>query len=214
MSRGPRVLIADTQPTVRTSVRRLLEGEGFEVCGEFADAGDAVEAALRERPDLCLIDVLIPGDGIRATRRIATELPKTPVVILTASEKRDHLIDAIRAGAAGYLLKHMNPERLPSMLRGALRGEAAIAPVLVTRLVREFQTQWRRRVIAVGRRHVDLTARESEVMELMCEGLRNGEIAERLFISPVTVRRHISRVLSKLAVKDREQAVAVLRGQI
>jgi DNA-binding NarL/FixJ family response regulator len=211
---APRVVIADEQPTMRAAARRILERDGFTVCGEAADTDGAVEAALRERPDLCLIGIPIPGNGIRATARIATALPDTAVVILAASESRDHFLDAIRAGAVGYLLKGMNEERLPTVLRRVLAGEGAIPRTLVAPLVREFQIQSRRRMVASENGRVHLTARETEVLELMCEGLSTGEIAERLFVSPVTVRRHISETVSKLGVDDRQGAVALVDGQI
>ena len=212
MSPAPRVVIADEHPTMRASTRRLLERDGFTVCGEASDADAAVAAALRESPDLCLIGMPIPGGGMWATSRIATALPQTAVVILTASES--HLVEAIRSGAIGYLLKDMNEEQLAGALRGVLAGEAAIPLTLVTRLVREFQAQGRRRVIASENGSVDLTARETEVMELMCEGRSTGEIAERLLVSPVTVRRHISEIVGKLGVDDREEAVALVGGQL
>ncbi len=199
---------------MRTSVRRLLERDGFEVCGEASDAEAAVEAAIRERPDICLIGVVMPGGGILATRRITKAVPDTAVVILTASESRDHLVGSIRAGAVGYLLKSADQGELPSILRGVLAGEAAIPRKLVARLVRELQTQGRRRVIAGAKGGADLTPREWEVMELMCEGLGTAEIAERLFIAPVTVRRHISAILTKLGVKDRGEAVALVDEQV
>jgi DNA-binding NarL/FixJ family response regulator len=214
VSRTPRVVIADEQPTIRAAVRRLLERDGFEVCGEADDAEAAVEAAIREHPDICLIGVVMPGSGIRATRRIATALPETAVVILTASESRDDLVGAIKAGAVGYLLKSANQEELPSVLRGVLAGEAAIPRTLVARLVSELQTQGRRRGIVGAKGGANLTPREWEVMELMCEGLGTAEIAERLFVSPVTVRRHISAIRRKLGVKARAEAVALVEGQI
>jgi DNA-binding NarL/FixJ family response regulator len=213
VSRAPRVVIADEQPTIRAAVRRLLERDGFEVCGEADDAEAAVEAALRERPDICLIGAVMPGSGIRATSRIATALPETAVVILTASESRDDLVGAIRAGAVGYLMKSANQEELPSVLRGVLAGEAAIPRTLVASLVGELQTQGRRRAIVGERGRADLTPREWEVMELLCEGLDTAEIAERLSVSPVTVRRHVSGILRKLGVKDRDEAVALAEGQ-
>jgi DNA-binding NarL/FixJ family response regulator len=214
VTRVPRVLIADKQPTIRAGVRRLLEQDGFEVCGEASDAEAAVEGALRERPDICLIGVVMPGSGIRATRRIATELPETAVVILTGSERHDHLVGAIRAGAVGYLLKSADQEELPSILRGVLAGEAAIPRKLVARLVRELQTHGRRRAIAGEKGGADLTPREWDVLGLMCEGLDTGESAERLVISPVTVRRHVSKILRKLGVEDRDAAVALVEGQV
>jgi DNA-binding NarL/FixJ family response regulator len=213
MSRAPRAVIADDQPIMRASARRLLEQDGFTVCGEASDADGAVEAAFREAPDICLLGVPIPGDVILATSQIATSLPQTAVVLLTASESRADLVDAIRAGAVGYLLKGMSEERLTSALRSVLAGEAAIPRGLVACLVRELQTQGRRRTIAGEHGHADLTARETEVMELMCEGRSTGEIAERLVLSPVTVRRHISEIVGKLGVDDREEAVALVGRQ-
>src|SRR5262245_13090862 len=214
MTPAPRVVIADEQPTMRASTRRLLEHDGFAVCGEAIDADGAVEVAFWERPDLCLIGVPIPGDVNWATSRIATALPGTAVVLLTDSESRADLVKAIRAGAVGYLLKDMNEGRLAAALRGVLAGEAAIPRALVACLVREFQTQSRRRTIARERGNVELTARETDVMELMCDGLSTGAIAEDLHVSPVTVRRHISEILGKLGVADREAAVALVAGQI
>jgi DNA-binding NarL/FixJ family response regulator len=199
---------------MRASVRRLLERDGFEVCGEASDAEAALEAAIRERPDICLIGVVMPGSGIRATRRIATALPETAVVILTASERRDHLVGAIKAGAVGYLLKSANQNELPNVLRAVLAGEASIPRKMVVSLVQELQTHGRRRAIVGEKGRADLTVREWEVMELMCEGLDTAEIAERLVVSPVTVRRHVSGILRKLGVKDRAEAVALVEGQI
>jgi DNA-binding NarL/FixJ family response regulator len=214
VSRAPRLLIADKHPTMRAGVKRLLEQDGFDICAEASDAEAAVEAALRERPDICLIGVVMPGSGIRATRRIATELPETAIVILTASERHDHLVGAIRAGAVGYLIKTADQEELPSVLRSVLAGEAAIPRKLVARLVRELQTQGRRRVIAGDKGGADLTPREWDVLGLMCEGLDTSEIAKRLVISPVTVRRHISTILKKLGAEDRDAAVALVEGQV
>jgi DNA-binding NarL/FixJ family response regulator len=199
---------------MRASVRRLLERDGFEVCGEASDAEAAVQEALRERPDICLIGALGPRSGRRATKQIASALPETAIVILTASESRDDLVDAIKAGAVGYLLKSEKQEELPSILRSVLAGEAAIPRKLVAPLVRELQTQGRRRAIVGEKGSTSLTAREWEVIELMCEGLDTAEIAERLAVSPVTVRRHVSGVLRKLGVKDRDEAVAVVEGQV
>jgi DNA-binding NarL/FixJ family response regulator len=121
-----RVLIADHHPATRAGVRAVLEDDGFEVCAEAADAGAAVKAALRERPDLCLVDVQVPGNGIAATQAIVSSLPDTAVVMLSASHNDDDLFDAIRAGAVGYLPKGTRPERLPHALRGVLAGEAAL----------------------------------------------------------------------------------------
>src|SRR6266508_3211892 len=153
MSTKPRVVIADEQPTMRVSATRLLERDGFTVCGEAADADAAIAVAFRESPDLCLIGMPIRGGGMQATAQIATALPQTSVVILTASESRADLLEAIRAGAVGYLLTGMNEERLARALRGVLAGEAAIPRTLVARLVLELQAQGRGQM-KIGRAHV------------------------------------------------------------
>ena len=204
-SSGPRVLIADEASSMRASAGRLLERKGFTVCGDADDAHGAIEAALREQPDLCLIGVPIAGGGIRATAQIKSALPETAVVLLTASEGTLNLADAIRAGAVGCLPKSMNGERLASVLNAMLAGEFAIPGALVAPVVHELQTHGRR--IAGGDGCGDLTARETEVMELMCERLSTQEIAERLFVSPVTVRRHISETVRKLGAEDRANVV-------
>ena len=210
---NPRVVLADEHPTLRASVRGLLERDGFDVCGEAGSAEAAVERALEERPDVCLLEVLLPGGGIWATARIAEKLPHTAIVMLTASRDREHLFDAVRAGAAGYLLKDMNPTRIPHALRGVLEGEAAIPRALVATLVTEFQSQGRRRMLVGRRGRADLTRREWEVLELMRAGLSTREMAGRLFLAPVTVRRHVSSLLDKLGVEDRAAAVALLENE-
>jgi DNA-binding NarL/FixJ family response regulator len=209
-----RVVIADGQPTMRAAVRRLLERDGFTVCGEASDAEGAVAEAVRKAPDLCLIGMPIQGGIMSATEQIAAALPQTSIVILTASESRVDLLDAIRAGAVGYLLTGMNDERFASALRGVIAGEAGIPRALVTYLVSELQAQDRGRMIESENGPVDLTIRETQVMRLMCESLSTAEIAERLLVAPVTVRRHISDVVGKLGVDDRETAVALVAGQI
>ena len=206
-----RVLIADDHPPTRAGVKEALERDGFVVCAQAPDAGSAIEAAKRERPDVCLLDINMPGDGVYAAEVIAHEVPDTAVVMLTVSRSDDDLFNALRAGASGYLLKDIDPVRLPLALRGVLEGEAALPRRLVTLLIEEFRERKRRRRIPlVGRRSVELTDRESEVLELMRQGLTTLEIGDRLFISPVTVRTHVSSILRKLHVPTREAAVALL----
>ena len=206
-----RVVIADDHPPTRAGVRAALERGGFVVCAEAADGATAVEAARRERPDVCLLDIHMPGDGIRAAETIAHELPETAVVMLTVSRSDSDLFDALRVGACGYLLKDIDPARLPLALHGVLQGEAALPRRLVSLLIEEFRERRRRRRIPIGgRRSVELTDREWEVLELMSEGLSTEEIAARLFISPVTVRTHVSAILRKLHVPTREAAIALL----
>jgi DNA-binding NarL/FixJ family response regulator len=206
-----RVLIADDHPPTRAGVRVALERDGFVVCAEAADAMEAIDAALRERPDVCLLDIHMPGDGIHAAETIARAVPEAAVVMLTVSRLDADLFDALRVGASGYLLKDIDPMRLPLALRGVLSGEAALPRRLVTLLIEEFRERRRhRRIPLLGRRSVDLTDREWEVLELMRQGLSTEEIGARLFISPVTVRTHVASILRKLHVPTREAAVALL----
>ena len=205
------VLIADDHPPTRAGVRAALERDGFVVCAEVADAQAAIEAARRERPAVCLLDIHMPGEGIRAAEVIGNELPDTAVVMLTVSRSDADLFDALRAGASGYLLKDIDPARLPLALRGVLDGEAALPRRLVSLLIEEFRERRRRRRIPLrGRRSVELTDREWEVLELMRLGLSTEQIGERLFITPVTVRTHVSAILKKLHVANRDEAVQLL----
>ena len=188
-----------------------LERAGFEVVAQAADADGAVEAAEREHPDVCLLDIHMPGNGISAAARITHLDDDIAVVMLTVSRDDNDLFDALRAGAMGYLLKDTDPERLPNALQGVLQGEAALPRALVARVVDEFRDRGRRRRLPlVKQKGVELTSREWEVLELMREDLTTAEIAERLFVTPVTVRSHIAAVLKKLRVPDRKAALKLL----
>jgi DNA-binding NarL/FixJ family response regulator len=209
-----RVVLADDHAPTRAGVRLALEGSGFQVCAEAPDAAGAIEAALRERPDVCLLDVHMPGDGIAAAVEIGQRLPEAAVVMLTVASDDETLFAALRAGARGYLLKDTSPERLPLALRGVLAGEAALPRTLVARVVEEFTRRERRRVLRLGGpQGVRLTDREWEVVDLLREELTTAQIADRLAISPVTVRRHVSAVLAKLKVPDRQGALRLLRDE-
>lgn len=210
MNAAIRVVVADDHKPMRAGVRGALEGHGFEVVGEAQDSRGAVEAVMRERPDAILLEVDLPGGGIRAAAEISDGAPNTAVIMLTSSSRDEDLLDSLRAGALGYLLKDTNPDRLPYAVRGVLAGEAAIPRRLVARLVEEFRGRATRR-LHIGRHGaVELTAREWQVLELLRGGLDTAEIARRLDVSPVTVRRHISALLHKLRVPDRESAVRLL----
>jgi DNA-binding NarL/FixJ family response regulator len=204
------VLVAD-EPMTRASLRRLLEDSGFDVRAEACDAETAMEVTIRERPRLCLVDLFISGGGIRLVRQVSQRLPETAVVVLTASEDRDDMIDAIRAGASGYLVKSMDPDRIGHVLRCALAGEAAIPRLLVAELVRDLQTLERHHLVAGRRGRAALTGREWEVLQLLCDGLSGRTIAERLKLSPVTIRRHSAEAVRKLGVRDRQEAIALLQ---
>jgi DNA-binding NarL/FixJ family response regulator len=207
MSGHVRVLIADDHAPTRAGVRMALERGGCEVCAEAASAADAVRAAVAERPDICLVDLGMPGNGLRAVSGIVSNLPGTPVLVLTVSRSADDLFDALRAGAAGYLLKDMDPEDLVAAVRGALAGEAALPGFLAARLIDEFRHRGRGTTLTLDHnRRVELTPREWDVLELFGDGLSTAEIARRLDLSQVTVRRHMSALLHKLEVSSREEA--------
>jgi DNA-binding NarL/FixJ family response regulator len=201
------VLLADDHPAARAGVRAALVSAGFDVCTDVPDAQSAVDAAVALRPDVALLDVHMPGSGIWAAREIAARLPDTAIVMLTISRDDEDLFDALRAGASGYLLKDMDAARLGSALEGVLAGEAAIPRSLTARLIEEFRGRGTRRLPFAGERGPELTPREWEVLDLMRDGLSTSEIAERLFVSQVTVRRHVSGILRKLRVSSREEAL-------
>jgi DNA-binding NarL/FixJ family response regulator len=205
------VVIADDHVPTRRGVRAALEDAGVEVRADVGSGPAAVAAALEHQPDICVLDVNMPGGGIAAAAEIAEALPNTQIVMLTVSRDDADLFDALRAGASGYLLKDTDPERLPFALRGVLSGEAALPRELVARVIEEFRGRGRRRRLPVLRRlDVDLTDREWDVLELLRDELPTREIARRLQISEVTVRRHVGTVLKKLQVSDRAAAVRLL----
>ena len=206
----PKVVIADDEPRLRAKIRSALEPGGFDVCGEGASAAEAVELATRHGPEIALLDIHMPGNGIHAAAEISRLLPQTSIVMLTFSDEDQDLFDSLRAGASGYLLKGTDPERLPAALRGVLSGEAAIPRTLVARILGEFQAPARRRLQRKSANAAKLSAREWEVMELLSEGLSTDQVAQRLFVSATTVRVHVSSVLRKLRVKDRKSAFDAL----
>ena len=209
--RGPTIVLAEDEPLTRTALRRLLERADFDVKGEAADAETAIEMCVRERPQLCLVDLYLSGGGIRIVREVTRRVPEALVVVLTASADRDDMVDAIRAGASGYLVKGMDPDRIGHALRGVLAGEAAIPRFLVAELVRDLQTLGRQRAFAGRNGRAELTSREWEIIGLMCDGLSGPSIAKRLYLSPVTVRRHSAEVVRKLGVRDRDEAIALVQ---
>jgi DNA-binding NarL/FixJ family response regulator len=209
-----RVLIADDHAPTRDDVRRVLEGdERFEVCAEAADAPAAVQAALRERPDICLLDLRMPGGGLPTLWEITARLPQARIVVLTVSDDDEDLFAALRAGVDGYLLKTMNLNRLPSALCDVCSGEAAMPRTLMARVLRRFrrlEPRWRRPV-GTGPLLERLTSREWEVLELLAEGRSTAEIAERLVLSTSAVRVHIASIVRKLGVPGRAAAVELFR---
>jgi DNA-binding NarL/FixJ family response regulator len=199
-----RVVVADDQQIVREGFAALLETQDdITVVGRAADGEEAVRVCGERRPDVVLMDVRMPGvDGIEATRRLAG----TRVIILTTFDLDDYVYDALSAGASGFLLKDAGAERLFEAVRVVADGEALLAPAVTRRLIAEFARQ-RPRVRPAPERLSELTPRETEVLRLVAEGLSNTEIAERLVLSDETVKTHVSRVLFKLGLRDRTQAV-------
>lgn len=205
-----RLLVVDDQQMVRAGISALLSTQpDFTVVGEASDGAEAVQACTRLRPDVVLMDVRMPGmDGIEATRAISADAgeggPK--VVVLTTFDLDQYVYAALAAGASGFLLKETPAERLFDAVRVVAAGQALLAPSVTVRLIAEFARLQPRPPAKAGAMSA-LTPRETEVLRLVAEGLSNGEIAARLVVSDETVKSHVSRVLTKLGLRDRTQAV-------
>jgi DNA-binding NarL/FixJ family response regulator len=222
-----RVLLADDQKLIRAGFRVLLEAaEDVEVVGEAVNGEQALTLARAERPDVIMMDIRMPEvDGLEATRRIAadTDLAGVKVVILTTFETDDYVYQALRAGASGFLVKDAEPEDLIRAVRVAARGEALLSPSVTRRLIATFANRARatgpgtadggqRGAPRTPRPGYDLsriTEREREVLSLVAEGLSNDEIATRLYLSPLTTKTHVSRIMTKLDARDRAQLVII-----
>jgi DNA-binding NarL/FixJ family response regulator len=204
-----RVLIADDQALMRGGFRMILEAEpDVEVVGEAIDGADAVRGFERWRPDVVVMDVRMPSmDGIEATRRITGLDEAAKVLMLTTFDLDEYVYDALRAGASGFLLKDRPPEELVHAVRIVAAGDALLAPAVTRRLIEEFAR--RPATPAPPRGLEELTAREREVLVLMARGLSNAEIAAQLFVAETTVKTHVGRVLHKLRLRDRAQAVVI-----
>jgi DNA-binding NarL/FixJ family response regulator len=202
-----RVVVADDQEMVRSGFAALLDAQpDIVVVGTAADGDQAVRVCAEHEPDVVLMDVRMPGvDGIEATRRLAGG-PR--VIILTTFDLDDYVYDALGAGASGFLLKDAGAERLFDAVRVVAAGDALLAPGVTRRLIAEF-ARLRPRLPPRPELLAELTPRENEVLRLIAEGLSNHEIAARLVVSDETVKTHVSRVLGKLGLRDRAQAVVV-----
>jgi DNA-binding NarL/FixJ family response regulator len=204
------VAIADDQPLVRAGLRMIIDSaEGLRVVAEASDGREAIEAVRRARPDIMLMDIRMPAlDGIEATRLITSGADSpTRVVILTTFDLDEYVYGALRAGASGFLLKDVSPEQLVDAIRTVAGGDSLLAPSVTTRLIA---------TVVQGQGHVavppaidELTPRELEILTLLAGGLSNAEIADQLVLSGATVKTHVTRVLTKLSLRDRVQAVVL-----
>ncbi len=207
----PRVVVADDQNLVRSGFRMILRAAGIPVVAEAADGAEAVAAALKHRPDVVLMDIRMPQmDGLEATRRIlaARSCSDCRIIILTTFDLDQYVYAALTAGASGFLLKDVSPEQLVGAVRTVRSGDALLAPSITRRLVERFAPR------AAGRPAVhaplsELTPRELEVLRLLARGLSNAELAAGLNLSEATVKTHVARILAKLQLRDRVQAVVL-----
>jgi len=204
-----RIVIADDQPLVRVGLRKILEAEtDLDVVAEASDGEDAVAETRLHRPDVVLMDIRMPVlDGIEATRRIVGAQPATRVLILTTFGLDTYVFDALRAGASGFMLKDAPPEELVAAVRLVARGEALLAPAVTRGVIEEFARRPVARSPEPSPALAELTAREREVLELLARGRSNPEICAELVISEATAKTHVARILQKLGLRDRVQAV-------
>jgi RNA polymerase sigma factor (sigma-70 family) len=205
-----RVVVADDQALVRTGFRLILTADGIDVVAEATNGVEAVDAVRRTCPDVVLMDIRMPEmDGLEATRRILGGGPDAPRVVMLTTFDLDHYVyAALNAGASGFLLKDVTPEHLVAAVRTVRVGDALLAPAITRRLVEKFA----RRDTDAAVLHRDLaslTPREVDVLRLLAQGLSNAELADRLHLSEATVKTHVSRILAKLSLRDRAQAVVV-----
>lgn len=204
-----KVALVDDQAMVRAGLRMILESEpDIAVCGEAADGADALELVRTTDPDVVLMDIRMPGlDGIAATAQILAACPTVHVVILTTFDDDEHVYEALRAGASGFLLKSADGDALVSAVRTVATGDALLAPAVTRRVIEQFVNTPQAPPEPQSDAFGDLSDREVEVLQLMARGLSNTEIAAELFVSGTTVKTHVSHILTKLGVRDRVQAV-------
>jgi DNA-binding NarL/FixJ family response regulator len=211
-TRRAHVLIAAEPLPVRVGLRLALEPEAR--CTEAADAASAVDAAVRDHPDVCLLGLAPAGQPLRVVNEIVSRVPSAAVIFLTSKLDEEEFMAVVRAGASGYLTQSLDPARLPHVVRSALHGEPAVPRKFVSRLLDELRMRDRRRsVVVAGRGRVALTAREWEVVELLLRDAGTSDIAAELGVAPVTVRRHVGSVERKLGVSTRAEVVALLTAE-
>jgi DNA-binding NarL/FixJ family response regulator len=208
-----RVLLVDDQALIRAGFAALIRSDpDLEVVGEAANGEDAIALAGQLRPDVVLMDIRMPVlDGLGATQRITADpaLAGTRIVVLTTFESDEHVLAALRAGASGFLGKGVEPVELLDAIRVVAGGDALLSPRATRGLIAQFLSQPQGVALATASRLDDLTEREREIMGLVAHGLSNGDIAKRLFLSPLTVKTHVNRAMAKLDARDRAQLVVL-----
>jgi DNA-binding NarL/FixJ family response regulator len=207
-----RILLVDDQALVRAGFRMILDAEtAMEVVGEASDGREAIDQVRALRPEIVLMDIRMPDlDGLEATRRILASGDEAPkILMLTTFDLDEYVYEALRAGASGFLLKDTPPEQLVAAIEVISQGEALLSPTITRRVISEFVKGTGPKPQAQFPRLQDLTAREREVLTLIARGLSNAEIAKTLFVSETTVKTHVARILMKLGLRDRVQAVVL-----
>ncbi len=207
-----RVMVADDQVAVRAGIKRAIEPHGLHVVAEASHADDAVRLSAEHQPDVCIIAIDLPGSGVEVTRLIKQSLPDTKIVMMTRTARDEDLLEALRAGADGYLLMSTGASRLAHAIRGVTQGEAALPRTMTARLILEFRERGMRRRVMIhpNRAEVELTGREFEVFQRLRQHEGTAQIASRLGISQVTVRRHVASVLHKLGAPNRRRAIEMV----
>ena len=204
-----RLLLVDDHALFRQSLRVLLETSGYEVVGMAADGTEALQQARALHPDLILMDIDMPGcDGLAATRLIKAELPKVKIVMVTVSSTDEHLFEAIKSGASGYLLKSQGADQFLEMLGQVAGGGAALPPTLAVRVLDEFARQARRAETAAALPADDLTPHQREILALVAQGSTYAQVGEALFLSEATVRYHMAQIMERLHLQNRAQVIA------
>ena len=210
---APRVLLADGDRPTRVGLRMALRSKGFDVVGEAGDAAETREAVMETSPDLVVLSTDLPGGGLDVMGEIALTRPGVRLVVLTERPSGPELLAAVLAGASGYLSRDVSADRLPAALKGILDGEVALPRRQSALLLDELRSRHTQRVAVSARAGADITDREWEVLQLLAEDCSTAQIAQRLRISEVTVRRHVSKIVAKLGVADRAAAAALMRAR-
>lgn len=208
MKKQLKIMLVDDHPLFREGLKHLLETQDdMKVVGEVDDGAGSLEAALKFKPDVVLMDVKMPGmNGIEATRRLKQAMNQVKIIVLTVSDEDHHLFEALKGGAEGYLLKSIKPEKLLDSLRGIMQGEQPFSPSIADQIIKEFSSEMQRASKTPEEARVSLTPREQRILTMVSNGYTNRQIAEELFVAESTVKNHLHNILRKLHLQNRVQA--------